>query len=658
MTTRSAGLICGALSIALVSPAQTPTRINPGQIGPIIPSATTIVIPSAFGQYAGSPWFGVTGNITVTAMSGAFIGQQGTLTTINGPLTFSAGASIAASCTTTAGSTYAWYFDGGQFWVMGPGCTSIPSTFPGGFITPALFGARCGASDSTAAIQAMFNSIPVTSGLKIEIPCQFTVSNIYIPSSAIGLVVEGSATQDTVFPASGALAGFIAKSGTAGTLLSIYSLQVTMRDLVVNCANICAVPIDSVANQNGTMDNVSAIGGTGDGMQMNTEGGPATVLTSAITASSMATFTVQGTALPGFPLRGVSPCAALTVNNGMTTQESFAYTISGNTLTPSSPPVHSHSIGEPVTCHGSNNNLLMLHPSFKFNGGNGLNMFNSGDNNAVTQIAPISFGNGGVGELLCCFIGKIYGGDMEANAQVLQLGDTGGDGALPTGRTTFEWDINLEDYESGSGAVIPVCDFDSHIHFYNAAQLLFKPAGVGNYCPTYDSVGTDTIGEGVDQGSGNIPQYTWKTPFTKCILSISAARSLLCYDPTGTQVPADLYTKTNSTTDKNAVYQPQNYQNVVTGTASALAITLTDTAGNNIPLNLGTDGVPIAIKLSAILASGTGNTLSVNGGSALTLANACNPATFSVSHTFQVGTVVTIIFLNTFGYFAVTTGGC
>ena len=89
------------------------------------------VIPSASGQYAGSPWFGISGTTGVTSMSGAFIGQQGTLTTLSGPLTFTAGSTIAASCTTAPGITYSWIFDGSLFWIIGPDCTAKPTAITG-----------------------------------------------------------------------------------------------------------------------------------------------------------------------------------------------------------------------------------------------------------------------------------------------------------------------------------------------------------------------------------------------------------------------------------------------------------------------------------------------------------------------------------------------
>jgi len=100
------------------------TRVNPGQIGPLVASASSIVVPAATGQYAGSPWFGITGTATVNTLTGAFTGQQGTLTTLNGPVTFT-GGNIGSPCTTASGNTYSWVFDGALYWIVGPGCTTF-----------------------------------------------------------------------------------------------------------------------------------------------------------------------------------------------------------------------------------------------------------------------------------------------------------------------------------------------------------------------------------------------------------------------------------------------------------------------------------------------------------------------------------------------------
>jgi hypothetical protein len=139
-------LIC-----ATVATAQT--RINPGQVGPIIPSAATLVIPSASGQYAGSTWFGISGNTGVTSISGAYALEQGTLTTLNGPLTFTVGSTIGASCTTAPGITYSWIFDGSLFWVVGPGCTTKPTSYPAitGYLIDALFSTLSVACSSAVA---------------------------------------------------------------------------------------------------------------------------------------------------------------------------------------------------------------------------------------------------------------------------------------------------------------------------------------------------------------------------------------------------------------------------------------------------------------------------------------------------------------------------
>jgi hypothetical protein len=138
-------------------PLVAQTRVNPGQIGPIIPSAATLVIPSATGQYAGSPWFGITGNTGVTAISGAFPGQQGTFTTLNGPITFTAGTTIGATCTTAPWITYVWSFDAVRYWIVGPGCTSAPAS-GATYLYPQSFGALCdGIHNDGAAFQKAVN---------------------------------------------------------------------------------------------------------------------------------------------------------------------------------------------------------------------------------------------------------------------------------------------------------------------------------------------------------------------------------------------------------------------------------------------------------------------------------------------------------------------
>lgn len=219
--------------IALAAGLSAQTRVNPGQIGPIIPSAATLVIPSTTGQYAGSPWFGITGSTAITSMSGAFIGQQGTLSTLNGPVTFNASATIAASCTTTPGATYTWYFDGIIFWVVGPGCTSGPVSPPGGLglinvtLSP-YFADNTGTKDSTVAFQSAAIYAFAHGG------CVYAPTGVYKVSNGSGLasiILSSSATVNGCLTGDGPGQSIILQNTNNGVTVGVQGGWITVRDV-------------------------------------------------------------------------------------------------------------------------------------------------------------------------------------------------------------------------------------------------------------------------------------------------------------------------------------------------------------------------------------------------------------------------------------------
>ena len=93
-------------------------------------------------------------------------------------------------------------------------------------------------------------------------------------------------------------------------------------------------------------------------------------------------------------------------------------------------------------------------------------------------------------------------------------------------------------------------------------------------------------------------------------------------------------------------YHSPNYIATETGSNNAIAGALVDGAGNPVTL---ADNLRISVKLAHTLASGTGNTFALNGGSALTISNTCNPASFSIGKAMAVNGTADLIFSNTNG---------
>ena len=386
------------------------------------------------------------------------------------------------------------------------------------------FGAKCdGTTDDSAAVQAAINSVGANG--KVNFPQSCAVSTgIYVPSTAIGIVLEGNALPGVGATSQNPKGGLVAKSGVTGSLLSIYSNKITMRNLAFDCASICAHPIQYVAAQSGTIDNVQALNGTGSGHYLYNEGSPTTTLTSGITGGSGAAFTVANAALPGYPLSGGAntggnACGSVMLEWGTARQETITFTVSGNTITPTSTPANNHAIGTSVQCHGSNNKLRFMAPQSSNNAGSGIDIMQGSDNNGIGILYPEMNDNTLWGMILSGSVGHILGGNYEGNGLgVIQLGDVTGGGAVGTnGRTTIGWTIsNPQDRESGpqtadgTGPVVSVCDSFSQVTFGQASALSF-----GTTCSGGNN---NTMGFGFDTSSGNTPQFTWKNSNGESIL--------------------------------------------------------------------------------------------------------------------------------------------
>jgi hypothetical protein len=89
-------------------------------IDEVIPTLT----PGATFTIPFNPVFVISNNPTITAIAtGAVKGSHGQLVTTNASgATFTAGASIGNTCTTSQNKMYSWMFDGTKFWINGPGC--------------------------------------------------------------------------------------------------------------------------------------------------------------------------------------------------------------------------------------------------------------------------------------------------------------------------------------------------------------------------------------------------------------------------------------------------------------------------------------------------------------------------------------------------------
>lgn len=593
------------------------TRVSPGQIGPIIPSASTLTVPSSTGQYAGSPWFGITGNVTVTAVAGPFPLQEGTLTSLNGPVRFSIGSTIGATCTTISGATYSWIWDGALFWVVGPGCITAPGSFPfitgyvldsgyptlatgcaaavtlgrtllltklwsslttqalacniqaftGGIIKPASgqtvtltgsfsgdlskhvdisaggsvvfagkvdslypqwFGALCGGADDTVAVQNTFNALS-TLMHRVTFVCQSTVTNVWVPTSAGGAIIEGMAYPVTHNAPAVGSATLIAKAGTTGAVLSIYAPAIHLTNFLVNCGPsvaqqglVFAGIIESQLSNYGAESCIddgevdSDYVGTFSGGVMTPNANTSTTLTSQMSAGAHA-LAVTSVTLQGMTLGGVN-CGGVVIEYGTVRQEQFGISsVVGTTINISGSASFTHAIGSSALCTFNNNGVHASGRTSTGSGGWGRDMLAGSDQNNWVDENFTDFANTAGGVLASGSVLNFRNGHSEANSgPALQLGDASALNVRSVIGSQIDPFLDLENSTAAYNAVTDLCGLQNTIRYKIYTEILFPASGT---CSLYGN--SSDLAYGASPNPSN----------TEAQFSVQSAAGLMEFQP-------------------------------------------------------------------------------------------------------------------------------
>lgn len=680
-----------------------------GPVGSVTTSGATVT------WYAGTPfnangqWTGLQITINSILYTVASVSSVTSLTltssppTYTSPVAYSMGAATAPApiftangsvlsnpFTATAQGYWQFYAANGQYDVKlsGGGFPSpvtrgsqniIDPLTVSGTINAAQFGVKCdnGATDSTAAWQAAFNSM--SHGVRLFVPC--TVPSgvqagvLYIPSTAAGGVVDtaSSGVNATDTGQYGNIGGLIAISGT-GPMVKVFADNINIRNFPLHCNSQATVGWQYSAIGESVIENSGADYCTGDSNQINAFGGSSTTLSSGIPSGSTVgySFTVASATLTG-QILGTPGCNQISVDYNTNHWELFEVHRSGNTLTIYvGTAAYTHNIGEDVRCEGNNDGALFMRPWGKYSGGWGFDIMEGSDNNSIQIIEPYMGVNALGGVLMAGSVNGIVGGHFEGNpGPAVQLGDLNGSSAIGTSLGRFNVATRITgilDMEgNGTNAVVAVCDYASYIDQLPPngvyPRLVVNPSGT---CPALPG-GSSTYAHGPGVDFNGNPLLRIQTGNGTTQIGICGSVSLvvcqggiISRDNAGNIVPIPGVFTGTSTSGYHTVLSPPNFipSTSETGANNAIAFLLKDAyTGANIPLNIYSNGIQIPVALAHTLAAGAGNTVTINGAT-FNLSNPCNATANTLPHAWTAHSIVLLSFDNDTGTFVVDNGGC
>jgi hypothetical protein len=342
---------------------------------------------------------------------------------------------------------------------------------------PQWWGALCGTTDDTTALQNSFNALGPQKSLTFA--CQSTFSStLYIPSTADGATINGLAYGTSGATFNTLNTSLTVKTGSGLTNgVVILARFLTLNGFTVNANSAATHAIAVASGREGIYRQVYAAHSNGDGIIIDPAQTPTTTTTSQITAGNTTGATVTVTSLNSSLITlGGATCNNALIEAGTARQEVLPYTSSGLTLTQAGgTAAFTHPIGSIIQCDGNNNSMTWFSPTSASSGGNGLSIAAQSDGNNITFYSPQFESNTGKGMLLSGSGLQVYGGHYEGNgSSAIQLGDL-------TGRTVIaSYFTPPGDDENSTNSIVGVCGIRNTIVFRTASEYTpptSNPAG-------------------------------------------------------------------------------------------------------------------------------------------------------------------------------------
>lgn len=353
------------------------------------------------------------------------------------------------------------------------------------FVNVKDYGAKCdaGVTDDRVAIQ---NAIDAVGSGTLILPngpgCGVSAPGIFLYPTNTGITLRGqsSVPPGEYSPAKGGGLISYAKSPPE-VLLTNMAEYSRLENIYLDCNNRkSATALMNVLTTYGVQTNVMAEHCSGDGMQIFTEGTPATTMVTAAVAGAKS-LTVASITNNRITF-GQGFCIYIVVDYGKSNQESLRLSgVEENHLrVPGT--TKPHGAGATVRCHGSANGMHFDHYSSFVNGGWGFRIIPGTDNNAIYWNNHSSNANKLGGELWFGSVHKHFGGDYEGDAgPAIQLGLASGREA--THFMTIFPPGDVEESTPANNVISVVCDDSSQINTTSETSVVFQTGS--NACPTY-----------------------------------------------------------------------------------------------------------------------------------------------------------------------------
>lgn len=450
---------------------------------------------------------------------------------------------------------------------------------------------------------------------------------LYPQNAAMTLTSNASIQTGAYVPGTGG--GLVATtSNPPTTLLTVFAPSIKLTNLYLDGNNRAATRgVEFVYAANSTISNLIVREFSGDGGQLFNEGTPQSHLTGNTTAGSNTVLTVNATTVNRYAM-GTYYCGLLDINYGGGTEEIVSISsISGLNVTVAS-TAHNHSANETVQCHGNSNEMHFDHFVSYANGGWGWDLMPGADNNSQYWADGSSNNNALGGELWSggshIHIGGNYEGD---GGPAVQLGDV-------TGKYVTHFMVvgplsDIEESNSNFNVVNAVCDDSSSVTFKLPTQLTIN-TGSGVACPAY-SVGTTTTGYGT-----GVEQVLY-------VKNISGTAKYGPGAPLISTSAAWFYKTPNIAVECTGVGTPDPSCPGASANG-ALVATLRDGSGNLVTQANGLR-ITIAPLAHTLTGSSTEQTLQLNGGSVLGIADHLNPSN-SIDGSYVVSGAIDLLYNN------------